>query len=136
MKDIKIALYAAEEIKTLDGVVHYQKDDLVKELITNSEGKVTFSDLYLGKYYIKETKTLDNYLLDTSTYNIELKSEDNQTEVIISSVKLLNYLKKGELEFTKTDLVNGDVIPNTKIEIYTEKDELIFSGLTDRKWNS
>ena len=131
LKDIKIALYAAEEIKTLDGVVHYQKDELVKELTTNSEGKITFSDLYLGKYYLKETKTLDNYLLDTSTYNIELKSEDNQTEVIISSVKLLNYLKKGELEFTKTDLVNGDVIPNTKIEIYIEKDELIFSGLTD-----
>ncbi len=131
LKDIKIALYAAEDIKTLDGVIHYKKDDLVKEGITNREGKITFSDLYLGKYYIKETQTLDNYLLDTNTYNVELKSEDNKTEVIISSVKLLNYLKKGDLEFTKTDLVNGDVIPNTKIEIYTENNELIFSGLTD-----
>ena len=131
LKNVKIALYAAEEIKTLDGVVHYQKDELVKELTTSSDGKVTFSDLYLGKYYVKETKTLNNYLLDDKTYDVELKSEDNKTEVVITTIKLLNYLKKGHLEFTKTDLVNGEVIPNTKIEIFTENDELIYSGITD-----
>ena len=131
LKDVKVAIYAAEDIKTLDGVIHYHKDDLVKESLTNSEGKITFSDLYLGKYYIKETKTLDNYLLDIKTYDIELTFKDNHTEIVTSNLKLYNYLKKGFLEFTKTDLVNGDVIPNTKIEIYTEKDELIFEGITD-----
>ncbi len=135
LKDVKIALYAAEEIKTLDGIVYYQKDELVKELTTSSDGKVTFSDLYLGKYYIKETKTLDNYLLDDKTYDVELKSEDNKTEVVITTIKLLNYLKKGHLEFTKTDLVNGEVIPNTKIEIFNENDELIYSGITDEEGN-
>ena len=43
----------------------------------------------------------------------------------------MNRYKKGELEFTKTDLVSGEAIPNTKIEIYTDSDELIFSGVTD-----
>ncbi len=131
LKDVKVALYAAEEIKTLDGVVHYSKDQLVEELSTNSEGKIIFDDLYLGKYYIKETKTLDNYLLDIKTYDVELTFKDNHTEIITSNIKLFNYLKKGFLEFTKTDLVNGEVIPNTKIEIYTNNNELIFKGITD-----
>ena len=41
-------------------------------------------------------------------------------------------MKKGELEFTKTDLVNGEPIPNTIIQIYVEDtNELIFTGETD-----
>lgn len=37
----------------------------------------------------------------------------------------------GTLEFTKTDVSTGEPLPNTLIEIYNEKDELIFSGRTD-----
>ena len=37
----------------------------------------------------------------------------------------------GTLEFTKTDVSTSEVLPNTLIEIYNEKDELIFSGRTD-----
>ena len=133
LKDVKVALYAAEEIKTLDGIIHYRKDELVKELTTNSDGKITFSNLYLGKYYLKETKTLDNYLIDTNIYDVELTSKNNKEEIVSSKVGLFNYLKKGDLEFTKTDLVTGEVIPNTKIEIYSNNDELIFTGITDEE---
>ena len=37
----------------------------------------------------------------------------------------------GTLEFTKTDVSTGEPLPNTLIEIYNDKDELIFSGRTD-----
>ena len=43
----------------------------------------------------------------------------------------MNYLKKGSLEFTKTDLSTDEPLPNTLIEVYTENDEMIFSGRTD-----
>ena len=39
----------------------------------------------------------------------------------------------GTLEFTKTDISTSEPLPNTKIEIYTEKDELIFEGITDEE---
>lgn len=41
-------------------------------------------------------------------------------------LKLKNELKKGDLEFTKTDLVNGEPIPNTVIEVYTEDTNELF----------
>ena len=47
------------------------------------------------------------------------------------TLTLENRLPKGQLEFTKTDLVNDKGLPNTKIEIYDEFDNLIFSGITD-----
>ena len=37
----------------------------------------------------------------------------------------------GILEFTKTDISTSEPLPNTVIEIYTENDELVFSGKTD-----
>ena len=92
---------------------------------------VSFNDLYLGKYIVKETKTLDNYILDSKEYEVELTTDDNKTPIISKSLKLSNKLIKGSLEFTKTDLVSGEVIPNTVIEIYTENDECIFVGMTD-----
>lgn len=128
---VEFSLYADEDIKTLDGVIHYKKGDLIKTIKTDQNGKLTFNDLYLGKYVLKETKTLTNYILDSKEYFIELTEIDNKTAVVSKSLKLSNQLMKGTLEFTKTDLVNGEVIPNTLIEVYTTNDELIFSGITD-----
>ena len=86
----------------------------------------------MGKYLIKETKTVDDHVIDTTEHKVELTEIDNKTAIVSETLKLKNELKKGELEFTKTDLVNGEPIPNTVIEIYVEDtNELIFTGETD-----
>ena len=36
------------------------------------------------------------------------------------------------LEFTKSDISTDETLPNTLIEIYNDKDELVFSGRTDK----
>ena len=128
---VEFSLYAGEDIKTLDGITHYKKGDLIKTAKSDNSGMVSFNDLYLGKYIVKETKTLDNYILDSKEYVVELTTDDNKTPIITKSLRLTNELIKGSLEFTKTDLVSGEVIPNTVIEIYTENDECIFVGMTD-----
>ena len=87
--------------------------------------------MYLGKYYVKELDTLKDYILDNKKYYFELKYKDQYTEEVSYKLEINNYLKKGELEFTKTDLVTGDAISNTKVEIYSLNDELIYSGVTD-----
>ena len=42
-----------------------------------------------------------------------------------------NYLEKGKLVFSKLDFSTSEPLPNTTVEIYTEDDELIFTGVTD-----
>lgn len=130
LSNVEFSLYADEDIKTLDGIIHYKKGDLVATLNTNVKGIAKFNDLYLGKYIVKETKTLNNYVLDEKEHKVELV-DNNSVSIVSEKIELTNEIKKGNLLFTKTDLVTGEVIPNTFIEIYTDADELIYTGLTD-----
>lgn len=131
LENIEFSLYANEDIITLDGVVHYRKGDIVQTVKTDKDGRAIFTNLILGKYIVKETKTIDGYILDTNEYKIELTEKDNKAEIVSEILKLNNELEKGILEFTKVDLSTGEPLPNTLIEIYTENDELIFSGRTN-----
>ena len=128
---VKFNLYADEDIKSADGnYLYYNKGDLIETLITDNNGYAISKQLPLGKYFLVEVETKDNYVLDTNEYHFELTTEDNKTAIIYEKYETLNYLEKGELLFTKTG-TNGELIPNTLIEIYTEDNELIFSGKTD-----
>lgn len=134
LKDIVYNIYAEDDIKSADGnYLYYNKGDFVGKMTTDEKGYAISKELPLGKYYVVEVKTQDDYVLDTTEYHIDLKEIDNKTAVVYDSLELTNILKKGTLEFTKTDLVNGDVIPNTIIEVYTIDDDLIFTGKTDEK---
>lgn len=132
LEGVKFGLYAQEDIIWNDKVI-YTKDTLVEEKITDQDGNIVFDNLYLGKYYIKETETLDNYVLDENKYEAELVYKDQYTPVVVYSESILNTLKTGKLEFTKTDISESKTLPNTLIEIYTEDDKLVFSGRTDEE---
>ena len=132
LEGIVYNIYAEEDIKSSDGnYIYYNKGDLVGTMTTDKNGYAISEKLPLGKYIVKEIQTDDEYVLDETEYHIELTEVDNLTPIVYDSLEMTNILKKGKIEFTKKDLVNGDVIPNTIIEIYTENNELIFTGTTD-----
>lgn len=131
LKNVKIGLYANEDIYNSIGILIYKKNSLIKELTTNDKGYAKVDNLYLGEYYIREISTVDNHVLDESKYEFELKYKDQYTSVINYKLVLKNHLPKGTLEFTKADFSTSDTLPNTLMEVYTDKDELVFRGKTD-----
>lgn len=138
LDNVTYEIYANEDILSSDKtLVHYKKDQLVDTITTNSDGYAISKKLYLGNYYLVEVKTKDGYVLNSEKYEFTLSEKDNKTPIVYSSYSALNLLKKGTLEFTKTDLTTGDGIPNTKIEISHLKDdgtsEVIFVGTTDEQ---
>ena len=67
----------------------YNNDDvLIKTYLTNKEGKISFCIPY-GKYYIKETKTNDNYILDNSKTNINVCNDNENI-----NINLINKIRK------------------------------------------
>ena len=106
-------------------------DNLIETGISNEEGIIVFSNLDLGKYYVRELETLDGFVLDKTKHYIELNYKDQYTPVITYETTIVNKVPTGKLEFTKTDFSESETLPNTLIEIYTENDELVFSGRTD-----
>lgn len=133
LKNVKFEIHAKEDILSSDKThLYYNKGDLVDTLITDKNGHAISKSLPLGKYYIVEVEVSDDYILDKTAHDIILKQVDNKTPVVYTSYSKLNYLKKATLEFSKTDLTTGKPIPNTTVEIFTENNEKIFKGTTDK----
>lgn len=130
LEGAEFELRANEDI-IVGGKTYYKKGELVTILVTDKDGYASIDNLPLGKYTLKEIKSANNNVLDPNTYEFELVYEDQYTEVVYKTFTLNNKYPKGELEFTKTDLVTGDPLPDTKIEIFTENGVKVFEGRTD-----
>lgn len=130
LEGAEFELRANEDI-IVGGKTYYKKGELVTILVTDKDGYASIDNLPLGKYTLKEVKSANNNVLDPNTYEFELVYEDQYTEVVYKTFTLDNKYPKGELEFTKTDLVTGDPLPDTKIEIFTENGVKVFEGRTD-----
>jgi len=96
LENIEFSLYAYEDVKDKDNVI-FRKNDLIISKITDKNGKIVFNDLNIGKYKLKETKTLQNYILDEKEYIIEVKENDT-----IKVINLENKLKKITVEVPST----------------------------------
>lgn len=131
LEGVLFGLYANEDIYSSAGILQYSENDLITTAFTDENGTINIDDLYLGKYYLVELDTIDNYILDTTVYEFELTYVDQYTPIVYYELEVQNYLIKNDLEFTKYDLFTEEILPNALIEIYTLEDELIYTGYTD-----
>ncbi len=118
------------EIK-LEGVefeVYDEAGNLVESLVTDQNGEAVTKKLPIDqKYTIKETKTLENYVLSDEEKTVVL--EENQ----ITTLNFANEKIKGYIEITKvsaddnsiTNEKKGTALKGAIFEIYNEKDELV-----------
>ena len=136
---VEYKLYASKDIYSGDGTLIYNADTLIGTYYT-LDGYLKIDNLYLGEYYLVETATREDHVLDSTKKYFTLSYKDSKTPVISITLEMDNYLKKGTLIFTKEDLTTGESLPNTTIQIYSYKEEdddgvLIFEGITDQNGN-
>lgn len=77
LKGAVYGLYAREDIVHPDGRtgVLYKKDTLITSLTTDKNGEADVSDLYLGKYYVKELTAPVGYVLDETEHDVDCSYE-------------------------------------------------------------
>jgi uncharacterized surface anchored protein len=112
----------------LEGIVfsvYDTGDTLIEELTTDADGKATSSLMRYGDYYVQETSTLENYILDDTKHSIEIR---NHQEVI--SLDIENALIRGKVQILKTGEIN-DPLQGVVFEIYDASDALIEELTTD-----
>lgn len=70
-------LFAAENISHPNGKSEdvYKRGDLVARGEIGKDGTLDFQNLYLGKYFVKELKASEGYLLDPTEYPVEATYE-------------------------------------------------------------
>ncbi len=94
-------IYAAEDIYTLDGVLHYAKGDLVDTVETGADGVGTSKVLYLGKYEIRESKAPHAMVLNSETKAVELVYAGQNISMTETSAEFCNIRQKIEVSLKK-----------------------------------
>lgn len=126
-------LYAREDINHPDGRsgVLYKKDEQVATLTTDKEGKASVSNLYLGKYYLKEITPPVGYLLDEEEHDVNCDYEGDQVETVkrntISKEDVIKQpfqlIKAADNDKTDADLLKGAGFSAYLISSLTVKDD-------------
>ena len=77
LKGAVYGLYAREDIVHPDGRtgILYKKDTLITSLTTDKNGEADVTDLYLGKYYLKELTAPVGYVLDETEHDVDCSYE-------------------------------------------------------------
>ena len=101
----------------------YSKGDLVATRTMNEEGKTEdVENLPLGKYIVKEKIASKGYLLDKTTYNVELKYKDQVTPIISDKVTSNEEVKKMQVHIFKSGIkVNSGETPGLEGAEFTIK---------------
>ena len=98
---IEVLKMDAETKQPLAGVVYRLFDadgNKIADGTTDATGKVTFSDLRLGKYVYQEISTVDSYVLDETKYAFSLTTTNLNIKVTRENV-----LAKGSIAVRKVD---------------------------------
>ena len=150
--DVWFGLFASQDMKDRDGNVIIAQDSLLDVNTVSEDGTVAFDvDLPYyqpvgdfgidGYYYVKELKTNMKYSLDPTAYPAEFGwREDNSTMAVLTEdiqreettvESLENKIVYGPFEFTKSDLVTDEALPNAGIRITDLNGNVYFEGYTD-----
>lgn len=130
LNDVSFDLYADGDLYSQDGNLIYKDKEIITSFKT-IDGFYKIENLYLGNYCLVETETALDHVLNDKPYCFKLEFKDSKTPIVSLNYTIKNFIGKGNVEITKTDISNSNALPNTLIEIYNVDNELIFSGYTD-----
>lgn len=101
-------LRAKERITNKAGIkTYYEKDALVSAKKTNKDGKITWNDLPLGNYYIKETSSNDSLVLNTSIINVSLEYQDQTISKVVKEADTSNRVNMQKIQVFKSGEKDG-----------------------------
>lgn len=100
----------------------------LQTIITNKEGYAQTKDLPIGNYYIREVKTQDRYILRQEIISVEVKDKQ------ISTVKITNDKKKGQIEIYKVDKDNNKIkLEDVEFNVLDSKGKIVDTLKTNKE---
>lgn len=101
-------LHANERITNKAGTkTYYEKDALVSAKETNKDGKITWDNLPLGNYYIKEISSNDSLVLNTSIINVSLEYQDQTVSKVVKEADTSNRVNMQKIQVFKSGEKDG-----------------------------
>lgn len=107
LPDVSFALYAGEDIY-IKKHIQYTKDQKIVDMVTDGNGQIKVTDLPMGEYYVVETITLDDYILDSTKHYFTI-SRDATRKYSEVSLSVVNHLKHSDISILKCYYEDDDV---------------------------
>ena len=133
-------LSAKENIYSLDGrnTLLYSKGDKVSVDIsenglymTNELGEIHIAGLPLGKYEIKEVKTLDGYIPNQEKYDIDLSYNGTYQLVYSTNLDIKNV--KSTVEISKIDATDSKELEGAHLSLFDKNGNLVEEWISGRE---
>ena len=107
------SLYAREDITNVFGTKIYSAGDEIQTITTTTSGDDHFDVVRCGKYYVKETKAPEGYIIDTNEYDVELDgAHEGIANANIPQYRTITSIEtpmKGKIHINKIDSeINAD----------------------------
>ncbi len=124
LSKIEFTLNAKDKIiDYADGSTIYEKGAKIGNYKLTKDGKLEIKNLPMGKYELKEIKTLDGVVLNDTPIEIEFKKKDDTTKVYTETRNVEN--KPTEIEISKTTITGDKELEGAKLSVIDEEGNVI-----------
>ncbi|PGM76352.1 hypothetical protein CN957_23545 [Bacillus cereus] len=113
-----------EENQPLQGVeftVYDQNNKKIKTVVTDKDGKAKVDNLIFGKYYFKETKTIEGYVINNQKFDFSIEENAKTLPFTVT-----NKVIKGNVKLVKVDADNeGTKLKGAVYELFDATNEKV-----------
>ncbi len=129
---IAFDLVANEDIiDYADGSVIYKAGTKIGKYNLNADGTLTIDNLKMGKYYLKEVKTIDGAVLDETKYDVIFEQTDTTTKEYVVELEIEN--ETTITEISKQDITGEKELEGATLTILDDKGEIIDTWVSSEK---
>lgn len=137
---IEILKVDADTKQPLAGVVYRLFDvngSKITDGTTDANGKVTFSNLRLGKYFYQEISTVDGYVLDETRYDFSLTTANLNIKVTRENVPAKGSITVRKVDATGAHLSGAELLLETSTDgkTWTEVSRITTDKTDIAKWS-
>ena len=126
LKNVEYELTAKEDIiSAIDGAILYEKGTIVKKGVTNESGQLTFDNLFLGHYALKETLALEGYVTNKKVYEIDLTYDRSNKVIYTQELNVTN--SKTTVELSKKDITTSDELKGAELTLFDKDNNVVES---------
>ena len=126
--DIKKINEDGELLSNVKFEIYDEKGNKVDEVTTTNKEYDSSVILPLGRYTLKEVKTLNGYELDNKVYNVSLTNDNNKDPIVTKKIELVNKKILCEVTFISSDELDNRI--ETEYEVYDKDMNVVYKGNT------